>query len=230
MGNKMSEFKVLFSHPKTEYAFVPTPFSQPAKQAGPMSELQTETGEPVTTPAPVAATPATPAAPTEEEIQARIEQARAAGIEEGRAQREDEISALSARRQDLEELANDLGQLRPKAVKQAADDLCGIIQHFCHKAMGSAFELQTDTLKEVIKNAMEALPQADDILIRVRPEQLEFISSEFASSQHVRVEADETITGGCIVQTRFATIEATLDAAMHGLDEAIKTWKTSQES
>ena len=232
----MSEFKVLFSQKKTKSAFVPSSFVQPAKTPGPMSTMPTSASAPATAgqpspDAPSANAPETVVAPpTDEEIEARVLQAKTEGIAEGREQREEEITALTAHKQELADLAVELGQIRNKAISQAADDLCGIIRHFCHKAMGSAFELSEDTLKSVIKNAMEALPQADEILIRVRPEQLEVISSEFASAEHVTVEADDNITGGCVVQTRFASIDATLDAAMHGLDEAIKTWKTSQDS
>ena len=227
----MSEFKVLFSQKKTKSAFVPSSFVQPAKTPGPMSTMPTSASSPESVALPPPNAPETVVAPpTDEEIEARVLQAKTEGIAEGREQREEEITALTAHKQELADLAVELGQIRSKAISQAADDLCGIIRHFCHKAMGSAFELSEDTLKAIIKNAMEALPQADDILIRVRPEQLDLISSEFASAKHVTVEADENIAGGCVVQTRFASIDATLDAAMHGLDEAIKTWKTSQDS
>ncbi len=172
----------------------------------------------------------------EPDLEQLLQEARAAGAAEARAEargREAELRReVEALRQELETVsaaAEGIGRVRAEALQQAGNDLAALVLAMARKVVGDALALNPEALEGVVREALDKMPDEDDVVVRARPEELELLQRRLRLQGSVRMVSDPELEGGCIVSAGFSEIDASLDAAMEGLSEAVYTWRMENE-
>ena len=168
-------------------------------------------------------------APTAEEIQGALEQARARGFEEGRESRQPEIDQLQEQLSALQPILEELGQIRRGLVHRAARDIADIVLLLARRVLGDSLALHPQALPKLVDAAVNRLADEDQVWIKVPPSAVDEVRAQLDTKLADRVIGDESITAGCIVETQYASIESSLDAAMDGVEQAVARWLESRQ-
>ena len=140
------------------------------------------------------------------------EQALAEAREEFKQQQESLVSALT-------ELVNELDLRKGRLLSQAHKDLVSLAVSIARKVVRSVAEASPAVAEENVREAVRLTGSASDVVVRVHPEQREFlellagqIGEQFGQSKHVRLVADESVDrGGCLVQTEAGEVDGRIE-------------------
>ena len=157
-----------------------------------------------------------------------VEAERAAAY---RAGHDDAERACAARLAELEQrlavavpLLDEVARARREALDRSATDVGEMVIAFARKVVGDSLTVHPDALIGVVRAALDELPDEDEVWVRVAPDQVERVRSVVPEPHRDRVVAAPEVASGCVVQTRHVTIDATLDAAVAGIDAATQAW------
>jgi len=168
--------------------------------------------------------------------QAALDAARAEGREEAAAAAQEVIDAL---KQELDEarrgreltegLYDGVETLRRQALAQAAQDLTDLALAMTRRVVEDSMAFEPAALLGIVKRALDRLPGEDVVTIRVRPEDLSLLESRLRPRRAVKLVTDPDLHGGCILEADFGTVDASLEAAMEGLTEAVQSWRMEHQ-
>jgi len=168
--------------------------------------------------------------------QAALDAARAEGREEAAAAAQEAIDALTA---ELEEarrgqaLTNDLSEgverLRGEALARAAEDLTALALAMTRRVVEDSLAFEPSALLGIVKRALDRLPGEDVVTIRVRPEDLSLLESRLRSRRAIKLVTDPDLHGGCLLEADFGTVDASIEAAMEGLTDAVQSWRMEHQ-
>jgi hypothetical protein len=178
------------------------------------------------TPPPPPSEPEAPPAPEVDPVyvEEMLEAARRAGRAEAFAELRPEIERMEKTLATLGPALDSIAGLRRQALEQAADDVGDIIRAVCGRVLDEAFSTQPRALARIITDAVAQLPEAEDVQIAVPPGMLEHVARAIDPRFRSCVVPDHTIGNGCVVRTRYVTLDATLEAALAGVDAAVHEW------
>ena len=117
-----------------------------------------------------------------------------------------------------------LQALRSQAVRAAAADVGVMVTQLARRLVGDSLALHPDALPGLVDGAVSQLPDDDDLVIRVAPDDVSRVRDALDDRFEERIVGDPAIRAGCRVETRHASIDATLDTAMAAVEGAIKAW------
>ena len=161
---------------------------------------------------------------TRADLERAAERGRQAGLAAG-ASRD---AAFDAEIAGLKAVSRDLVAARRQAIRAADEDVAQLVLVLAKRIAGETLSLEPGALPGVIRRALERLPETDEARVRVSPQAAERITAALADDRAVRVIADPEIGLGCVVETRLASIDATMEAAIQGVDAAIQQWLESR--
>jgi flagellar biosynthesis/type III secretory pathway protein FliH len=175
--------------------------------------------------APLTSTPV-PAEPTAPplDLDALRAQAREEGELLARRQLEPKIRELEARLAAMAPLLEEIPQLRKKALDQAAQDIVQMVIGIAHKVIGDSLTHHPDALPRLVQTALARLPDEDEVSIRVPASSVERVIAVLPERHALKVTPDPTLTKGCVVETRHASIDASLETVLEGLTQAASHW------
>lgn len=160
---------------------------------------------------------------------AALEQAAyEAGLEAGRAELMPALEQARRERVALDEVAAELQAARREALLQAAQDVGELVTSLTRRVLHIALQQDPHLLVGVIEDALARLPEDEEIWIAVRPEFVDAVRGAVSSGRAIHIETDPNLVGGCRVRTRYARIEATVEAAMEGIEKAVGAWLEDQ--
>jgi len=194
--------------------------------------VEQTTVDPSPAPDPCAPSPDEPdEAVIDEALEARLEVAYQRGLEEGRSQATAEAVEAAAEAQldhtALDDALQALANARADALRQSADDVAQIVIALANRVVGESLALHPDALPGIVRQALARLPDGEEVWIDVRPEDIERLSKFLPESRHVHL-VPKPLTGGCVVRTRYASLESTLEAVMEGVEAAVTAWANEQ--
>lgn len=179
-------------------------------------------------PEPPPEAPPAPSGPTEEEILERIQKAEQA-VEEHYQEKlakldlevQQAVTALEAQAQALDdhrqELAAEARQQTGALVVAAIRKLCGTLP-----------EALDALILDRVSAAAEALVGAAEVVLRVRPEDVQAAKDILGGREGWRVVADADLDGGCVAQSASGTVDGSLNATMAALDDAVGAWRAER--
>ena len=153
-----------------------------------------------------------------------IEKARQAGRAEALAELRPEIEILEQTIAALGPALDDLARLRREVLEQAAEDVGQIILGICGRVLDEAFSTQPQAVARVVTDAVAQLPEAEDVRIAVPPGILEHVTRNVDQRFRSSIVPDDSIGQGCVIRTRYVTLDATLDSALAGVEAAVREW------
>ena len=124
-----------------------------------------------------------------------------------------------------EELLAGVEVFRRQVLFQAADDLSHLVLTMARRVIGDSLALHPEALPGVVSRALDRLPGEDAVTVRVRPQDVAVLESRVRTRRDVEIVGDPEITGGCVLEARFGSVDASFAAAEEGLTEAIDAWR-----
>lgn len=161
---------------------------------------------------------------TEEELNARSQEAYERGFEEGQRQAERGLSnVFKALRESVEEVY----ALRERIFRESEEDLLKLTILVAGKVIQKEISLDRQILSNVVSAALENTSERDEVTVRLNPEDYKLLNthkqislSGLGDEKAFNVKPDEAITsGGCIVDTLMGEIDARMESQ---LDEILK--------
>jgi flagellar biosynthesis/type III secretory pathway protein FliH len=175
--------------------------------------------------APLTATPlpVEPLAPPPD-LEALQRQAHEEGEQAARRQLEPRIRELEARLAAMGPILEELPRIRKAAMDQAAQDIVQMVLALAHKVIGDSLTHHPDALPRLVQAALARLPDEDEVSIRVPVASVERVVAVLPARHAVRVTPDPSLAKGCVVETRHASIDASLETVIDGLTQASSHW------
>jgi flagellar assembly protein FliH len=155
-------------------------------------------------------------------------EAYAIGLEEGRAaafkQYEEELKARLA---DFAELGLSLSKLKLDLVNFNESHIVKLIYFMANRLAMYEIEQNPEAILAVLKTLIEGSYEGEQVLIRLSPQDFKFVNetrerlgTDFEFLKKARLdESPEIKPGGCIIETNYGVVDATLEERAHKLME-----------
>lgn len=162
----------------------------------------------------------------------QLRDAERAGYERGLIEGERRLSEqLLRQRAELVELHHGtltaLGQAIPQVTRQAEDALVTLALEIARKLV-AGLEISRDTIVAAIREALQEVEDSTDLTVLLNPADLELLGANLPSlpgvgpGHQVRLIASPEVSrGGCVVQTRFGTIDNRRETKLEQLSQAL---------
>ena len=156
---------------------------------------------------------------TESEFQARLEEARQRGVEEGRQVAERGLAHVF---RALRNGTDSLGTLREKVLRESEGDLLKLSRLVAKKIILQEVRQDPGILARIVAATVSCCAENDRITIRLSPADYEAVRSNRikfegvpGDADRVMLAADESISlGGCLVETPTGTVDARIEAQL----------------
>lgn len=165
------------------------------------------------------------------DLDALVAEAHARGVAEARAEATAHQAELMARIAELEAEREALGGLmdgvqrvRSDSLARAARDVGELTLAVVRRVVGDCLAVHPDALVSLVEQAIAALPDDEEVVVRVPVGFDQRVSAALGGGRGLRVVPDPDVSSGCIVETTYASIEASLEAAMEGVEAAVDGW------
>lgn len=162
------------------------------------------------------------------DVQQLLADARDEAAAEAREELEAEVVQLRELAESIGPLVEELEGLRRTILQRASEDIADVVRTFAGRVVGDALAMHPEALSTLVQDAIEQLPARDEISIAVSAESSEALVRALPPELRDRVTVDPSIAAGALVKTRNAALDATLDAALQGLEAALQEWLSAQ--
>ena len=152
------------------------------------------------------------------------------GTQDIREQLEPRIEQLENQLDLVQPLIQQLVQMRKQTLEQAAKDVADIVLLVARRVVGDSLAYNPDALPALVKAAISQMPDEDEITIKVAEADVACIQDALEEPYRNRVFASEDVEAGCVVETKFASIDSSLDAVVTGLETAVAEWLEGQNA
>jgi flagellar biosynthesis/type III secretory pathway protein FliH len=152
------------------------------------------------------------------------------GTQDAREQLEPQIAQLENQLELVQPLIQQLVQMRKDTLEQAAKDVAEIVLLVARRVVGDSLAYNPDALPTLVQAAISQMPDEDEITIRVAEDDVACVRDALDEGYHDRVVASDDIEAGCLVETKFSSIDSSLDAVVKGLEAAVAEWLESQNA
>jgi len=119
---------------------------------------------------------------------------------------------------------------RSELVAASADQIGAIVNTVTRRALGRSLAYNPDALPQLVRQTVMQMPTRDEITVSLSPGAADALPKHFAEELGVRIVVDAEADVGCVVASPAVTIEATTNAMIDAVDEAVKDWINSQSS
>jgi flagellar assembly protein FliH len=159
-------------------------------------------------------------------------EAYALGLQDGRNKAFEETkAAIQTSLNALAEMLQHLGEIKNKLVIENEKHIVETIFHIAKNLAIHEINANPDVIRDVIRLALENAQAEEQLTLHLGPQDsafLETVKKEAGNPleriSKLRIELDETMTpGGCIVETNYGIIDATIEQRIQKLWEVIKS-------
>jgi flagellar assembly protein FliH len=177
----------------------------------------------------------------EESLEDRIAAMEKEAYEKGFAQGQRDGLALEKRQMEekakqLEEILRSLGALKEQIYRETEEEMVRLTLAIAAKVIRKELRSGKEIIGGTIHAAMKYLVDKSQVRIRVSPEDMEEVEKILpvlaaeAKAGRVQVLEDQTVKrGGCILQTGFGNVNATIDDQMALVEKEIQRVLSPEE-
>ncbi|UOF00862.1 FliH/SctL family protein [Bdellovibrio reynosensis] len=154
------------------------------------------------------------------------EEAYRLGLEEGRKQAFDQVSAdINEKMTALDTLLNGLKDLKSELATFNEAHLIKLSYQMASRLAKMELQNNTDAMVQILRDAVSLASDEENVTVQVSPNQFEFLeelkketSREFEFIKKLRFEPSETVVdGGCIVETNYGEVDARIEQRVEQL-------------
>jgi flagellar assembly protein FliH len=157
-------------------------------------------------------------------------QAHELGLNEGREKAYQEARGeLETKFAHLESVLHSMETLKTHLVTFNETHIMNLIFHMARKIAMSEIEQNRELILNVVQKAVESAQSDENVTVRVSPEDFAFIEQikenlgkDFESVKRAKLEtSDQVRDGGCIVETNYGDVDATVEQRVEKLWESL---------
>jgi len=138
----------------------------------------------------------------------------------------------------LETVVADVVRQKKSILINAEKELLNLVMLLTEKIVGGLAKVHQDLVLETIHRAVPILVEKSRLIIKVSPEQVEFVQQQLSrilefdqDLKEIRIEADRRIAaGGCILETSSGRVDARLEKQLEVLFDALTRQIPSDEN
>lgn len=154
-----------------------------------------------------------------EELEERLAEAFAKGVEEERKQADDELAGICSA---LAEAISIASRLRDKIIKESEEELLKLSFLLAKKIIRQEIKQDRQIMAQMVSEALREFPEQNDIVVCLHPEDYKVISSNrelflagVGSERQITFKADDAMTvGGCVVESSTGMIDVRIEAQL----------------
>lgn len=177
----------------------------------------------------------------EEDLQARIAEVEREAYEKGFEQGQKDGLALEERQMKekaghLDTLLNALGRLKEEIYRDTEEEIVRLSMTIAKKVIRSELKTGSYDIGETIRAAMKFLVDPSRVQIRISPEDMEDVSklvptlASDTKAGRLQILEDHAIQrGGCVLQTGFGSVNATVEDQLALVENEIERVLNSGE-
>lgn len=148
------------------------------------------------------------------------------GLDEGRERALQERSAeLTEKIEHLDELLRSLETLKADLVACNETQIVRLVFYMVKRLIYRELNLAPEIVLDAVREALLSAQSDENVTVRLSPSDLQFIESvkdkfgkEFEALKRAKLDSgDEIMSGGCIVETNFGDVNATLEQRLERL-------------
>ncbi len=156
------------------------------------------------------------------------------GLDEGQLKGyEESKQAITERLQVLNELVEKFGRIKNDILQRNEVQIIDFIYYLASKVAYFEIEKNPERILPVLKNAIESLQKDERMLIKISPQDFATIEdlrkksgNNFEYLSNAKLESVDTLKpGGCLIETNFGLIDATVEERLSKLWETLETVK-----
>ncbi|MBO9666252.1 MAG: flagellar assembly protein [Bdellovibrio sp.] len=161
------------------------------------------------------------------EIQeAAYQEAYNLGLEEGRKEAFEKVSAeIAERMQGLDELLLGVKELKSEMASFNESHLIKLAFHMAGRLAKAELETNNEAMVQILRDAVGLAQDEENITVHVSQDQFEFLETlkketgrDFEFAKKIRFEPSADIkAGGCIVETNYGEVDARIEQRMEQL-------------
>ncbi|HHL40579.1 MAG TPA: hypothetical protein ENJ37_08735 [Deltaproteobacteria bacterium] len=145
-----------------------------------------------------------------------------AGFELGRQKAEAKFGSL-------DRLIEELASLREELYRACESEIVALVMTIARKVVHRELETSEASIVSLVKEALRATVTSGTVVVRLNPRDAELLMEHAGSlgrfgdgSGGLRIESDAAITrGGCIVETAFGEVDATVEGLLADIEERL---------
>ena len=164
------------------------------------------------------------------DIDALQQEAYDLGAEDAKNQMQPQIDQLENQLDLIQPMIQQMIHLRRESLEQAAKDIADIVLMVAKRVVGDSLAYNPDALPTLVQSAISQMPEEDELTIKVARDDVDCVKDALDEPYQRCVVASDEIEAGCVVETKFASIDSSLDAVASGLESAVNEWLESQNA
>lgn len=152
------------------------------------------------------------------------------GIRSGKSQAENEMrQEINVAHEKAEKILNRANQKYKESIVEAEQEIIRISLAVAKKILAREIEYNPMVVLPIVKAAIEKVRDQQQVVVRVNPDDFELVTQAKRDLQRIlgrenaiSIVDDHTIDpGGCIVDTPYGTVDASIDSQFAAIESAI---------
>jgi len=168
---------------------------------------------------------------TEQDLEGQLRQSFENGLIEGKNLAERGLLNVF---RALRSAAEGVETLREKVLRDSEDEIIKLVMLIAKKVIQREVTQDRSILSEVVRAALAAVPERDQIIIRLNPDDHAMITAGRGEilrreliTERMQLKLDPTVQpGGCQIDTEMGTINATIDAQLEEIFRRMQEERT----
>ncbi|GAB6137656.1 FliH/SctL family protein [Halanaerobaculum tunisiense] len=171
----------------------------------------------------------------QQEIEAAKEQAHKEGYQAGFAEgqqeaQEEAVAEFKEFMAQLEEKSATISQLVEEELAQVSSEVLELVTAISRQVINRELSLDDSLILDLVKDALLAIEEEKEVKIRINPQDLEVLSTakeeliKTSNLEEIELVTDQSIDlGGCIIETDFGGVDATISSQLAQIEEELRT-------
>lgn len=131
--------------------------------------------------------------------------------------------------QNLTKIIEEIDSSKAALYEKSEEEMIRLVLLVSKKVVECEASLSPEIIKNALRTAMNHVMEGSKVVIRVHPYDFRFIDDvkndflkEVSHLQHAEILEDRSIRqGGCLIETEFGDIDATVDGKMAAIEDAV---------
>ena len=155
---------------------------------------------------------------TEEDLESRLRESYESGLSDGKSLAERGLLNVFNSLRTATECLHDM---REKVLRESEDEMLKLIMMISRKVILREAQVDTSILKDVVKAALASIPERDEIIVHLNPDDFNMVTSrtdffpDELMTERMRLKPDPTLhQGSCSVNTEMGIIDADFNSQL----------------
>ena len=132
--------------------------------------------------------------------------------------------------ENIENLFIEISNLKREIIRQHEKEILELIFAIVKKILHDHVDINENTLKNIVVNALNVTAEKGEIVLKVNPEDFDFVEglkpdffTKFKELKSITITSDPSITkGGCLLETPYGDVDATIETQLEKIYQSLE--------